>query len=53
MASAYKTELVKVIGQIVISVVVVGAALYVMFYFPDYREAAWGMLGLVTGYWLR
>jgi len=46
-------ELTKVIGTILISLAMLVGATYIMFKIPEYREAAFGMYGLIGGYWLR
>lgn len=56
MGTRAERERIKAIMRVVISLIVLGAALFVILSraFPDdYAKWAFGVVGLIIGYWLR
>jgi hypothetical protein len=54
-AMAFRTETATVVMQIVISLVVLAAALYVILKMSNADDHKWayGIIGTIVGYWLR
>ena len=48
-----RKELVEVIGQLIVSLVAIAASGFVIWRLPENREWAFGVIGIVLGYWLR
>ena len=53
MANGLTKEKIKVIGQIIISLGILGGGIPCIVWCPDLRDWGSGFVGAVVGYWLR